>query len=72
MFAHAIISTSRPIALNTISVGSMNVGAPFGVCQKRTTRRRSTGSVSGLSVESAAQIASVFARACASVVPGRR
>ena len=61
MFAQAISSTSRPIALSTTSVGSMNVWPPVGDCQNGTTR-----SVHGRRVErpiaarASAQIASIF------------
>jgi hypothetical protein len=72
MFAHAISSTSRPIALSTPSVGRTIDGAPPGVCRNGTTLSRSTASVSGRSRESAARSASVCAAAFASVVPGRR
>ena len=72
MFAHAISRTSRPIALSTVSVGSMCIGAPPGVCQNGTTLSRCATSVSGRSRESAAQSASVCAAAFASVMPGRR
>ena len=72
MFAHAIIRTSRPIGLSTLSVGSMNVGPLPGVCQNRTTFSRCAASVSGRSRESVAHSASACAVALASVVPGRR
>ena len=72
MFAHAIISTSRPIALRTVKVGSRIIGAPPGVCQNGTTLSRCAASVSGRSRESVAQSASVWAAAFAIVVPGRR
>ena len=72
MFAHAIISTSRPIALSTISVGRMYVWPLPGVCQNGTTLSRCAASVSGRSRASVAHSASVCAAALASVVPGRR
>ena len=70
MFAHAIVSTSRPIALRTLNMGSMCSCALPGNCQKPTTLNRSVASVSGLSRDSVLQSASVSAAACAIVVPG--
>ena len=37
MFPHAIIRTSRPIALSTVNVGSRTSGAPPGDRQNGTT-----------------------------------
>ena len=71
-FAHAIVSTSRPITLRTISVGSSTIGAPSGERQNGTTLSCCVASVSGRSLESTAQSAAVCEAALASVMPGRR
>ena len=73
MFAHAIISTSRPIALSTISVGSRYVWAPPGDLPERHDSQplRGIGRAADRAT-SAAQSASICAAAFASVVPGRR
>ena len=72
MFEHAIISTSSPIAVSMVSVGSSSIGAPSGVFQNTTVFRRSETSAIGRSPACAAHSASLCADALAIVVPGRR
>ena len=59
MFPHAIIRTSRPIALSTVNVGSRINGAPPGDRQNGTTFSRCDTSLSGRSLANAADSASI-------------
>ena len=73
MLAHAIVSTSSPMAReHGRASAACSVCALPGNCQNRTTLIRCAASVMGCSRDSVAQSASVSLAAVARLVPARR